>query len=350
MAIGLQTLKSRNKGASNALSLILLMACCMLIGRFVYTVHKIDAVRHWSLLPDAVIFLLGPVSYVYLNRLLFKNNQHFQLPLVHYLPVAIHIIIFLFFLLGFSAKEYTQLIRAGELSTLFRFIGGSAIVLNLYYWLKNLRLISYYTKREKEVLSFPQSPILYLNLFVGVIFSCILVWFTGYVTSFFFKRLSNLIGYDLIWIVIPILTYVIGFFHLIQPELLQVNQTHPSSHKDRLDQDEITRIQKILAKALEERIYDNPDLTLSDLANYIGISNHKLSWLLNNIYHSNFYQFVNKHRVEQFMRRVNNGDHLKQTLLSLSYEVGFKSKSTFNKVFKEVNQTTPSEYIKQQDP
>jgi len=185
---------------------------------------------------------------------------------------------------------------------------------------------------------------------VGVIFSCILVWFTGYVTSFFFNSLSNLIGYDLIWIVIPILTYVIGFFHLIQPELLQVNQTHPSSHKDRLDQDEITRIQKILAKALEERIYDNPDLTLSDLANYIGISNHKLSWLLNNIYHSNFYQFVNKHRVEQFMRRVNNGDHLKQTLLSLSYEVGFKSKSTFNKVFKEVNQTTPSEYIKQQDP
>ena len=75
-------------------------------------------------------------------------------------------------------------------------------------------------------------------------------------------------------------------------------------------------------------------------------STNNVSWLLNNVYETTFYDFVNRYRVEEFVQKVENNEHLRHTILALSLDVGFNSKSTFNKAFKLHKQDTPSNFIK----
>ena len=47
----------------------------------------------------------------------------------------------------------------------------------------------------------------------------------------------------------------------------------------------------------------------------------------------NFYEFVNKHRVEEFKQRIQQPDRDQLTLLGHAFDCGFNSKSTFNHIF-----------------
>jgi len=64
------------------------------------------------------------------------------------------------------------------------------------------------------------------------------------------------------------------------------------------------------------------------------------------VYGTNIYDFINELRTKEFVRKVGNKGHLDSTLLTLSLEVGFNSKSTFNKSFKPFQSETPTKFIK----
>ncbi len=108
---------------------------------------------------------------------------------------------------------------------------------------------------------------------------------------------------------------------------------------------------KKLKAALKERMakeqpYLDPKLNLSDLAEMIQCSPNQLSQLLNEDIGKNFYDYVNEYRLRYF-RELNRDPKNKQfTLLSLAYESGFNSKTTFNNFFKKSLGITPSEYLK----
>ena len=62
----------------------------------------------------------------------------------------------------------------------------------------------------------------------------------------------------------------------------------------------------------------------------------------------NFYNYINALRIKEFIRLASLPESKKYTMLSLAYECGFNSKSTFNKHFKENTGKTPTEYFKSQ--
>ena len=64
-------------------------------------------------------------------------------------------------------------------------------------------------------------------------------------------------------------------------------------------------------------------------------------------FEKNFYEYINSYRVEAFKARMTQADSDKLTLLGHAFECGFKSKSTFNHVFKKISGKTPSDYVKQ---
>jgi len=98
----------------------------------------------------------------------------------------------------------------------------------------------------------------------------------------------------------------------------------------------------------EEQPYLDESLTLSDLASKIDLTDKRLSELLNKHLDTNFYDFVNGYRVEAFKQMVVDGSYAHLTLLALAYESGFKSKTSFNRVFKQRTGMSPSEYKKAQ--
>ncbi|MEO0527365.1 MAG: helix-turn-helix domain-containing protein, partial [Bacteroidota bacterium] len=58
-----------------------------------------------------------------------------------------------------------------------------------------------------------------------------------------------------------------------------------------------------------------------------------------------FYDFINRYRVSDFVEKLKNKEHHEHTLLSLAYDVGFNSKTTFNKAFKKTMDHTPTAYL-----
>jgi len=60
-----------------------------------------------------------------------------------------------------------------------------------------------------------------------------------------------------------------------------------------------------------------------------------------------FYSFINQYRVEEFKKIVLKSENKNLTLSAIAQNVGFNSKSSFNRIFKATTLITPTEYLKQ---
>ena len=96
-----------------------------------------------------------------------------------------------------------------------------------------------------------------------------------------------------------------------------------------------------------QKPYLDPDLDLTKLAELLEMNPKQLSQIINRSFSKNFYEFVNDYRIEAFKKRLVAPESEKLTLLGQAFECGFKSKSTFNDVFKKSTGKTPSAYLKQ---
>ena len=110
---------------------------------------------------------------------------------------------------------------------------------------------------------------------------------------------------------------------------------------------EIDMVLEMLGKGMkEEKWFQNPSLTLRELAENVHISSNKLSWLLNEQIGQNFNEYINSFRLENFKEIALNPTYSHLTLLALAYESGFKSKSVFNVFFKKTEGMTPKAWVR----
>ena len=142
-----------------------------------------------------------------------------------------------------------------------------------------------------------------------------------------------------------------SFYNLKHPEIFKIQYPLGSKgnlkRKNKLDQKEVLQIKELVDTFFEEKKgYRQAELSLSVLANEIDTTTNKLSWVLNNTYKKSFYELVNRYRVDEFIERIKENKHKEFTVVSIALDVGFKSKSTFYKAFKEITNFTPTEYIK----
>lgn len=94
----------------------------------------------------------------------------------------------------------------------------------------------------------------------------------------------------------------------------------------------------------EQKPYLDDELQLAALAEHLGIGTHELSQVLSTCAQQNFYDFVNAYRVREVQSLMHEPSLKNSSLLDLSERAGFRSKSTFNKYFKNTVGMTPGEY------
>jgi AraC-like DNA-binding protein len=99
-----------------------------------------------------------------------------------------------------------------------------------------------------------------------------------------------------------------------------------------------------LLELMEEKLYLNENLSVSELAGRAGIKPYQLSEFLNRVEGTNFARFVNGFRVQEAARLLI--EEPDASVISIAYQCGFNSKANFNLAFKNELGISPSEYIR----
>lgn len=118
------------------------------------------------------------------------------------------------------------------------------------------------------------------------------------------------------------------------------NDAPSYSLPEELLKDYAARIQYCL---FEEELYLDPSLSVDILAQETKIPKHHFSELFNAYLGKSFYQLIAEYRIKKAMYLIEAKGH-SMTIEALAYECGFNSKTSFNKHFKEINGSLPSEF------
>ncbi|QEY18293.1 AraC family transcriptional regulator [Cellvibrio sp. KY-GH-1] len=102
---------------------------------------------------------------------------------------------------------------------------------------------------------------------------------------------------------------------------------------------------EVIEKAIhEDKLYLENNINLERFAEQIGLKPRDVSAILKMHYQSNFFEFINRYRVEEAKRLLISPDYKDETILEIIYKSGFNSPSAFHRFFKRMVGITPTEF------
>jgi AraC-like DNA-binding protein len=143
----------------------------------------------------------------------------------------------------------------------------------------------------------------------------------------------------------------------IQEEIREVQAIE--SHKDQDDGSNPKpglskeKMDAIVARTVglmeQEKLYQETELTLQNLADKLQVPSYQVSQAINDGLKKNFYDLVNSYRVEEAKRLLLDPRNRNYKILSVGFDAGFNSKTTFNTVFKKFTGVSPSDFRDRQN-
>ncbi|WP_422862024.1 helix-turn-helix domain-containing protein [Flagellimonas sp. W118] len=297
---------------------------------------------------EFAILLFGSTIYLF-TRSSLMNRYFVRQDLVHYVPALFYILFVIFYFMAPSDKVIVERIKTGELYRMVSVFVGIGLFINSTYWILSLRQFFQFRRTLKNELSYTIKTqfFLYFLIAIGV---CLLVWTIIYVISLLGLQTLERDARQLIWLSIAFIILFIAYYGMIAPDLfriksLQLSQKYSQSKLTNADLDQLkVKLENIM---VSKKPYLNRKLLKAELAEMLGINNPELARLLNERIGMNFFDFVNYYRIKEFivLARADKAQNL--TFFGLAQEVGFNSKTTFNKSFKNLIGLSPSEYFSQ---
>lgn len=104
--------------------------------------------------------------------------------------------------------------------------------------------------------------------------------------------------------------------------------------------------QKITEIMERERLYLNPELSLDDLSAALMIHKNYVSYVINDVFKINFYNYINRYRIEEAKRMLLDRSYDNLSIEGIAKSCGYKSRNVFYPVFKKMEGITPMEFKK----
>lgn len=345
--------ENNNRKANRVLSaLIFLIAIILLTRVSLYDRDIYNSFPRLSLFQDLVYFLYAPIFYIYIKKLLkipskTKKLSHWW----YFLPFAVQLIVYLLFFFEPIHLFIDRAISRFYPSEIYMTIGGIALLFNIWFWFKIKNLIKNYLSTIEETYSYDQD-INYLNTIMFLKGLCLGLWaiifIIGGYSYFTTNTLSNLtlLLVDSIWILFSLTVFLLGYFAIKQPAIFKIHETKEEVLKVNVNDNDLLHLKEKLIQIMEvEKAYLDPSLSLPELAQKLNSNVHLLSRTINEGFDKNFRDFVNHYRVMSFIEKVNREGYKNHTFLGIALDVGFNSKSSFNRSFKKITGKTPREYF-----
>ncbi len=142
------------------------------------------------------------------------------------------------------------------------------------------------------------------------------------------------------------LTHFIAFEEDLSTTVAVSLDQHPRYQTSSLKGIAEIRLYKKLKELVENnRLYLDPNLSLRKTAERLETNTKYLSQVVNHYSGHNFQYFINCYRINEVKKIIRNNDFQHLTLYGIALQCGFKNKSTFYKVFKEITGLTPKAYL-----
>ena len=294
----------------------------------------------------------APLLYFYVKASLEQNFQWKKKHLWHLLPFALQI--------GFSIFVRLQNLYWDGTRESLSWLGywGYAIWMNLstIYFVASI-LILVYTQKALVLLKSRRADLepdrwnwlrlmmqafqYYFALVLAVLIVDLFVIEKSKLFSYFyFTRFY----YYPFFIGMAVLNYWLGFsgYHKNFGSLNKPKKVIGKEDEKQL----ILLSQKLEQRMLEEKLYRDPELSLSSLAETLEVKSYQLSRCLSHVLNIKFNDYVNALRAEEVQRLAQLSANNRYTLLSLAYEAGFNSKSSFQRAVRKHLGVTPKELRK----
>lgn len=106
-----------------------------------------------------------------------------------------------------------------------------------------------------------------------------------------------------------------------------------------------TVLKEKLEAAMAAGYYRTPGLAITDLADHLGVPEHRLRALINRrLGYRNFSAFLNHHRIAEARTILADRDRVDVPVLTIAMDLGYNSLPTFNRAFRTETATTPTDY------
>lgn len=273
-------------------------------------------------------YLLIPPSLWLFIKL--KTDGDFQIRKWHYLLFLPALLESVLQILSFN--EFLQLSTQLYWTFLTEYLPLMAYCLVIAtFWLDHFRKTSK-SKQEEKHISFSNIRFLILMSTLSML---AIVWLA-----------VTFVNWNYFWIVEYLLTILfisLAFIAFLESQNFPLPKVKIDQFEQYNDEHCLAELDKIVES---KELYLNPILSLSELAKEINLPKRYVSYLINSYHQKNFKEYINQYRINTFLKKANDGELKKKTLLALALESGFNSKSSFNQVFKNHTGKTPSQYLK----
>ncbi|WP_232817803.1 helix-turn-helix domain-containing protein [Winogradskyella tangerina] len=353
-----------NNRASKWLSLLLFLWAMYLIPYMLgyagwYTRGLKRAIMFF--VPFMQVLLIGPVVYFYTKSLLNSSFRLSKKDYLHFIPAILYaiysLVVFVTDKLILDEYYFYADQKDKDLADWYQMAGLISMV---YYLIISLRYYFNYKRLLFEKVSYAESILFvwirnFMIAFLGLLVLRVLFFIFDKDWGNFGSQFWYYLAFSVVFYYIAITGYsnIIKQITLEGEKLKVVNvfvdeEVESPETKDELkelDKDHAIWKSKLSDLMKDKRLFENPRLTLSDVAQELNITTKTVSSAVNSGFNMNFNDFINHYRIEAVKDKLNKGEHNSTTLLGIALDSGFNSKATFNRAFKKSTSLSPKDYI-----
>jgi len=221
----------------------------------------------------------------------------------------------------------------------------------IIYWCLSFSRLRKHLKRIQQFSSsMEQIDLSWLKYFLLILVVIIFAWF-----NLIFFDLKKIIQFTPFIYLLSV--FFLAYFSLQQKEIFDFSKSDlndlssiredKKESQKRVSESRMVELNEKLQMLIDlEKVYLENDLSLPKLARSMNASCNETSYVINELYGDNFYNFINKYRVEEAKRLLLSDKYNQLNVLGIAYESGFNSKTTFNTTFKKQTGVSPTEFVK----
>ncbi len=325
--------------------------------------------------PFQQLFFIGPVIFFYVQSLLNPSFRFGKKEMMHLIPGILYLLYSIIIVVTdkLVLQKYFFLADGADrdFDTWYQVLGYVSMIV---YFIASIRFYNLYKKLLVQVISNADTVLFkWIRNFLIAFLAMLIVRSILFIFSFSF----NLGYWDTWWyfFAFSIAFYYIavtGYANSIKTKMPFVTDLfttkpalllqYPPINNSNIEEAEVVEIdntdsapednnfinewkEKILQAVVAEKLYEDAELSLTQMARQLNTNPSILSKIINQGFQQNFNDFVNFYRVDAVKKKLKAGEQKAQTLLGIAYDCGFNSKATFNRAFKKATGLSPKEWL-----